>query len=259
MNKNKIQEFIDDSVQRNLDGVKSQPRFYVVSGSRLYGFESEDSDFDIRGFHTVPSDSYSYLNEPDKEIRSKNVSQNEKYDYELVSYELKKFGELLHTANYDIIEQVLCGDVIMNGVPLEMDSLRRIIRDHLPLDVPESYYGMAKNQYYKHLDDESDRYNPSPEAYLYVYRGLIGALYVQSNEDVIANIEELSSKVDVADESLVNKLIKMKKNNVNKVNEDLRSELKNQIIDLYSDIEVESKDEKEEYRKELNSWMKSIR
>jgi predicted nucleotidyltransferase len=69
---------------------------------------------------------------------------------------------------------------------LYINRLRKIVKNHLHLDVPESYYGMVKNQYYKHLDKDSKIYNPSPKSYLYVYRGLMTSKYVQDKEDVVA-------------------------------------------------------------------------
>jgi hypothetical protein len=39
----------------------------------------------------------------------------------------------------------------------------------------------------------------------------------------------------------------------------MRSDLQDKIIDLYSEIQIEEVGEKEEYKKDINSWMKSIR
>lgn len=264
MNSNRIQEFIDKSVQQSSSNIQCQPRFYVISGSNTYGFESKDSDIDIRGFHTVPSEEYSYLNDPDSEIRinmgsNSDNNYNQYSNYELLSYELKRFGQLLYKANYDIVEQVLSSKVVMNGIPLEIDSLRSIIRDYLPLDVPESYYGMAKSQYYKHLDKDSDRYNPTPSSYLYVYRGFLSAIYVKENKKIDPDIRSLASSIDMVDEENINNLIKLKEENINKVDEDMRERLHNEIMNIYSSIDVKSADEKPQYKNEIDSWMRKVR
>lgn len=59
----------------------------------------------------------------------------------------------------------------MNGMPLEMDALQDLVRDFLPMNVPHAYLGMAKSNYYKHLDPEkTEGYDPRPKKFLYVYR-----------------------------------------------------------------------------------------
>lgn len=264
MDSDRIQEFIDKSVQQSSNNIQCHPRFYVISGSNAYGFESDDSDIDIRGFHTVPSEEYSYLNDPDSEIRvnmgsNSDNKYNQYSDYELLSYELKRFGELLYKSNYDIIEQVLCSEVVMNGIPLEIDSLRSVIRNYLPLDIPESYYGMAKNQYYKHLDKNSDRYNPTPSSYLYVYRGFLSAIFVKENRRIEPNIISLASDIDIVDEENINQLVKLKKQNISQVDENMREQLHDEIMDMYSSIDVKSAGRKTQYKNEIDSWMREVR
>jgi len=42
----------------------------VESGSREWGFESLDSDYDVRAVHVSPLDSYLSLNEPQEQAES---------------------------------------------------------------------------------------------------------------------------------------------------------------------------------------------
>jgi len=49
-----IRDFIEQAVARK--GTENQPRFYAITGSHIYGFDSADSDIDVRGLHLVPAE-----------------------------------------------------------------------------------------------------------------------------------------------------------------------------------------------------------
>ena len=151
----KIREFIEKAVAQK--GTEHHPRFYAVTGSHIYGFESADSDIDIRGIHVAPAQEYAYLQTPAEEVTVNMDGTTEGFEeyaeVDLRSYELKKFGSLLAKANYNVIELVFEAPTVMNGMPLEMDALQDLVRDFLPMNVPHAYLGMAKSNYYVSLRD----------------------------------------------------------------------------------------------------------
>src|SRR6056297_3339336 len=61
-----IREFIEDAVARK--GTQHRPRFYAVTESHIYGFDSADSDIDVRGVRVAPAEEYAYLQTPTEEV-----------------------------------------------------------------------------------------------------------------------------------------------------------------------------------------------
>lgn len=85
-----------------IDELKQSGRiiFECVSGSHLYNLNIETSDQDIRGVYLNPYTEYLGLEEPEPQI-----SDNK---HDVVYYSLKRFFELVKTANPNIIELVFC-------------------------------------------------------------------------------------------------------------------------------------------------------
>lgn len=258
-----LREFVEEAVAGR--GRECRPRFYAVTGSHVYGFPSGGSDVDVRGFHTVPADAYAYLERPPEEV-SVNVDGTtegfEAYaDVDLRSYELRKFGSLLYDANYDVVELVLEAPVLTNGVALEVDALRSLVREHLPMNVPHSYVGMAKSNYYKHLDPgKPDSYAPEPKKFLYVLRGLLGAQYVMDHGDVEADVTALADAVDVAPADLVHELIEHKQAATEPVvDEGTAERAREAIAALFNAIDEPATPDKAGYHEALDEWMRKVR
>lgn len=260
-------EQIRDTIEKAVaaDGTRRQPRFYVITGSHVYGFPSESSDVDVRGFHTVEAERYAYLNTPKKEvnINMDGVTQGfeDVADIELRSSELRQFGHLLSTANYNIMEVVFEAEQVMNGLVLDIDALRALIKEYLPLNVPHSYVGMARSNYYNYLDPHKEEaYRPSPKKFLYVYRGLLGARYVHENHDIEANVRTLAEEVELGDPDLIDRLIHQKQNvDEEECSDELEEDVRGAITEAMNDLPDFDSVEKAEYRDDLDQWMRKVR
>lgn len=258
-----LRAFIEDAVAQ--PGTRREPRFYAVTGSHIYGFESEASDIDVRGLHTVSATEYAYLQSPAEEVTVNMGTTTEGFeeytDVDLRSYELKKFGALLVGANYNVIELVFEAPTIMNGIPLEMDALQELIRGFLPMNVPHAYLGMARSNYYKHLDPEkTEGYDPRPKTFLYVYRGLLGAQYVLAHEDIEADIHELAEAVDGGDPGLVDELVAHKRTvDDSHVSPDLGARARDAIAAQFNVLGTLNEPDKTGYRAAIDDWMRKVR
>lgn len=189
--KAELQTVIKKAVQKQYN---CEPKFYAVSGSHIYGFPSkEGSDIDLRGFHLADGHGYMTLDEPKEQIiinQSENPTQGFEHveEVELVSYELKKFGSLLYKTNFNVLEFLFYGKTVMNGDPLEIDSLRNLFHEHLPANVPYHYRGMAKQNYHKYLNREKEAYAPTAKKFLYVIQGLLAAEYISTYAEIQPDI-----------------------------------------------------------------------
>lgn len=265
-NKDRIRKFIIKVVKDRQDLFELNPKFYVISGSHIYGFDDESSDVDIRGVHIADGTRYALLEEPVPQI---TVNQGEKKEFEnyprcdLCSYELKKFGKLIHGMNFNVLEWLFHGEVVMNGIDLELDVLRSMIKEHLPANVPYAYEGMAKNNYHKYLNSNKESYTPSPKKFLYVIRGLLGASYVMKEKEIEPDIRVLAEKcLETKDLEVVNDLIEFKKNSDRDyVGTQLRRKAHSLIESLFKglDIDIDIPEQKKGLREEIDDWMLKVR
>lgn len=262
-----IRDVIEEAVGEF--GDDSYPRWYAITGSHVYGINSESSDVDVRGIHTTSRERYAQVHDtPKQEVRLNMDGVTEGYehvsDIDLRSYELRHFGEHLLSANFNIMELVMCAPQVMNGIPLSMDALRGILRAYLPLDVPNSYLGMAKSNYYSYLDpDKSEAYDPVPKKFLYVYRALLAAIYTEEQGKICADVTELAKRVDIGNPSLVQAGINAKRDQeVETVPDELESWFRDEIADAFTaqpEFQGVDHDTRESYGSEIDRWMETVR
>lgn len=263
--KEEVRNIIQKAVQKRENW---EPKFYAISGSHIYGFPSkESSDVDVRGFHIADGTRYMTLDSPQEQKiinQSENPTEGFEHveDVELVSYELKKFGSLLHKSNFNVLEFLFHGKTVMNGDPMAIDALKDIIEDYLPADVPYHYRGMAKQNYHKYLDKDSN-YRPEAKKFLYVIRGLLAAEYVQENASIEPDINVLAEHLlGYEDIETINDLIEVKRDDeFEHAPEELQEKAHDLISKLFNDLELEEdkKVEVTEYRQEINDWMIKVR
>lgn len=256
----RVRTLIEKAVRRE----DARPSFYAITGSHLYGFPSgEGGDVDVRGFHLADGARYALLDPPEEQLVVNQGAVTEGFEeyaeIDLVSYELRKFGSLVAGANFNVLEVLFDGIQVVNGSPLEVDSLKALVEDELPLDVPSSYVGMAKTNYYKHLNPNKPSYDQMAKHYLYVLRGLMGAQYVLDEETITADVRTLSEHV-LGTTDLVDALVDVKADAEDAtVGEDLAARADATITDLFNEVEPPSRVDKSAYRARIDDWMLKVR
>lgn len=262
IDQNEIREAVDKLVRTK--GRHCVPSFYAVTGSHIYGFPSEEGgDIDIRGFHLAEGERYALLETPREQFIANQDGTTEGFErYEeidIVSYELRKFTRLVSKSNFNVLEVLFSPLPAVNGVPLEIEGLRGLVRDHLPLDVPRTYLGMARNNYRKFLDENRENYRPEAKKYLYVLRGLLAARYVEEEHDIEPDVTVLASELS-ANEELVDRLIALKRQSESReIPQELAAEAEEEIRSLFNKAPAPSYVDKSEFRRELDDWMLKVR
>lgn len=143
----------------------------VESGSRAWGFASEDSDYDVRFIYVRKKEDYLKLNPPRDVIEWKLDDV-----LDINGWDLKKALGLLHKCNPSIFEW--CTSSI---VYLETEAFRQL-KELLPF-----YFSPKKSMYhYWHMAENNRRaYLQKDEVnvkkYLYVFRPLLAAKYIYEN------------------------------------------------------------------------------
>jgi uncharacterized protein len=158
--------------------------FATISGAHLYGFPSPDSDYDLRGVHVLPLREIVGLKQPKDTLDVNEVRDGIELD--LVSYDVKKFIELLLKRSGNLLEYLL-SPLVVHHTPA-LDELRAFAPACLTRHHIHHYVGFGKNQWELFQKEAPRRVKPL----LYVYRGLLTGIYLMQTGQVEANLVHLN-------------------------------------------------------------------
>ena len=148
------------------------PLFAVESGSRAWGFDSPDSDYDVRFIYRRPREWYLGL-DPTKDARADtvNISVEGKDGMlvDAVGWDVRKFLQLARGGNANPYEWFFsCPTYYVNHT--WADDAGEILRDYLnPVMLARHHRGLAYSQWYKYVKDKDEIIH---KKYLYVLRSL---------------------------------------------------------------------------------------
>lgn len=229
------------------------PGFAAVSGSHSYGWADETSDVDLRGFHVADGHRYALLDRPDEQVAATFTSRRgDEQDVDFVSYELRKFGVLVADRNFNALETLFAAPVVHDTVPDARASLRAVVEDRLPMDVPARYAGMAESN--RDAIEAGGRVKRA----LYAIRGLLAARYVTDEAEIVADIRVLSRSV-LGDTALVDDLIAAKQTSADAVLDPALAQRAEAVYDSLAEEPVPDSADRSGYRKAVDGWMRDIR
>src|SRR5258706_8761858 len=116
---------LDEARRRWLDQLLAEarrPLFATVSGAHLYGFESPDSDWDLRGVFVAPLRSVIGLRALDETFELQAERDGQELDW--VAHDVRKFARLMMRRNGYVLEQ-LYSPLVVHGGPW-LEELRAI-------------------------------------------------------------------------------------------------------------------------------------
>lgn len=199
-----MDEYAMSIIQAELNDLKSmgvQPFLFVESGSKLYGFDDDKSDVDIRGVVVEHIDNILSFNNT-QDTMNKTVGI---VDFEY--YELAKFMGLLSKGNFNIIEWIY-SPYVFEGCSyggLNINWLRRVAKDCITVHTGNHVRGWAKSMY------KMDWTNP--KKCLYAIRPLMVYINYLKNRTFQSNIVKLTEYLAFLDMgSHVFELINLKQN-----------------------------------------------
>ena len=187
---------------------KNQPYpilFATVSGAHLYGFASDDSDWDLRGVHVLPVEHVVGLTAPEETLEVK--SPVEGLDLDLVTHDIEKFMRLMLKRNGYVLEQ-LYSPLVISTTP-EHQELKRIATGCVTQHHAHHYIGFARNQWELFLKEKPRRVKPL----LYVYRVLLTGIHLMRTSRIEANIRRLNETFRL---SYIDSLVEQKTTGVEK-------------------------------------------
>lgn len=169
------------------DVVMQQPYplvFATISGAHLYGFPSDDSDYDLRGVHVLPANEVVGLNDPRETIE--NTDDSAGLDLDLVTHDIRKFALMMLKRNGYVLEQLYSPLVIHTSQ--EHDELKEIGRGCITKHHAHHYLGFVRTQWKLAQQETPPRIKPL----LYVYRVLLTGIHLMRTGDVEANLIRLN-------------------------------------------------------------------
>lgn len=156
--------------------------FAIESGSRAWGMESEDSDYDVRFVYVRPKKDYLSL------VRSVDnvnwVSEDKMFD--IVGFDIYKYCGLIDKSNPNPVDWLLSPIEYfsrkLDGKPAREVFKEILLKHAINYDALfNGYWGMCKSNYYKYCHKEQPA---SYKNYLYALRGLCNALWIDKNQQV---------------------------------------------------------------------------
>lgn len=172
----------------------------TISGSHLYGFESEDSDVDYRGTWLIDTNKLLGMHTPKDHI-TRDIGIND-----IVLFELKKEINLLYKGNCNVLEHIFAKQLYTSD---EYFELKKLVGLNLNINgLYNSYRGMAWENYNKFCRAGKH----TVKKFLYVFRAQLAGIYVMRTRDIEPNINNLLRNKYTIDTSLIDDLVKLKKN-----------------------------------------------
>lgn len=180
-------------------------KFAGVSGSHLYGWGSEYSDIDVRGYYIAPTEQFFGLQKP------KDTIEKLYDDVDIAVWEVEKFIGLLISPNMNFIEITKLPANLRVVEDKEVNARIEWLADQcLTKNLFNHIQGMVT-----HMKKHDRKYNfENPKKPLYIIRELLRGILLFETGEFESDINKLASKLLVGDDLLtVQYLIKQKMEN----------------------------------------------
>ena len=153
--------------------------FCVESGSRAWGMESNDSDYDVRFVFYRKPEEYTLINTKGDVI---TAAFNDKFEscnaegclIDMQGFDIIKFSKMLSSSNPTVIEWLNSDIVYFGERPKKYVDFSKNLFNFMSLY--HHYKSMGKQNYLKYIKPQN---LATPKKYLYTCRGIICSLYVK--------------------------------------------------------------------------------
>lgn len=163
--------------------------FVTVSGAHLYGFESPDSDVDLRGVHKLPLENVLglYVQGETREFHG----YVDGIEVDLVTHDVGKYFNLLVKNNGYVLEQIFSPLVVVGGeFLLELREIARRCITKFHYYHYRGFYGTQR----KLLEKSEEK---TAKQLLYAYRVLLTGINLLRTGEVIAHLPTLALEYSI--------------------------------------------------------------
>ena len=159
--------------------------FASVHGSKLHGFDTPDSDRDIRGCHVLPLEIVIGLAGGPESIRRKDDQASP--GVELATHDVKKFFAMLLNRNGNLLEEVFSPLELVTG-PFH-EELRDIAGDCITRGHYRHFLGMAGQA----LNAIEKTGRAQAKYALHVYRALLAGIHLMNTGQIEPHLPTLNA------------------------------------------------------------------
>jgi len=173
---------MNEEILKQLEEIESSENIKILyaceSGSRAWGFPSEDSDYDVR---------FIYLRDRDWYLRVDHESQRDVVErpinelLDINGWDLKKALKLLAKSNPTLIEW-FNSPIVYRCDEKFTNELKKLITEYYsPRSCFYHYLHMTKEHNRKHLQGEQVR----PKKYFYALRSILATMWIEQGKGLV--------------------------------------------------------------------------
>lgn len=171
--KETVQEAVQETIQKKLAQIEQSENIKILhaveSGSRAWGFESEDSDYDVRFIYIRPIEQYLSLKEKKDFI---DWELNEVLD--INGWDITKVLKHFYKSNATLFEW--SNSPIVYKTSETWNEIRKTSEKYFSIKpCMYHYYGTAKKNYLENLTAEMVKY----KKYFYVLRPILACKWIE--------------------------------------------------------------------------------
>lgn len=223
-------------LRRHIERQPFTPLFATLSGAHLYGFESPDSDVDLRGAFVLPLEKIVGLQTGSETVTTTYFEEGTgaPLEMDLVCHDILKYCRLLHKGSGEILEQLYSPLVVWPSP--ELDELRELFKTNIGRGFFYHYRGFLGNQL---------RFLDKPDATvkdaLYAYRVALTGIHLLKSGQPMAHLPTLLE--DYPQEGL-DELLRQKRTQKEKtvLDDDLKQFHRQRLLDLDLQLQQAFKD-----------------
>lgn len=186
----------DPGLSKESTPVGDYLEYLCIEGSQLYGTDTEDSDFDIKGVFIIPTKYFLLINNPVKHFVSKKtiVIKNIKIDYHL--YELKTYLQQFLSSNINIFNQIFSSLSIQRlDSPFNIEYMQSLAKKSISSQLIRALLGMARTNYTKKKNQDLN----DPKMNLVILRCLLESKYILKYKEIEMFFPKLLRTVKITD------------------------------------------------------------
>jgi uncharacterized protein len=167
-------------IRQTLDAVETEEQVTILyaceSGSRAWGFESDDSDYDVRFIYLRPTPWYLTIQRK-RDVIEKPIDD----ELDVSGWDVTKALELLRKSNPPLLEW-LQSPIVYRKQSSFSDRLCALLPDYYsPISCMFHYLHMAENNFRKYLKDEQ----VWTKKYFYVLRPVLACIWIERGLGVV--------------------------------------------------------------------------
>ncbi|QVL32091.1 nucleotidyltransferase domain-containing protein [Telmatocola sphagniphila] len=173
---------MNELIRTELEAIEEREKVRILyaceSGSRMWGFASPDSDFDVRFIYVRPLDWYLAIHVENKRDVIERITSE---DLDLVGWDLRKALGLLQKSNPSLLEWLYSPIVYRENLPF-IDRMKELaLQFFSPMASFHHYRSMGPNHNLKYLQREEVSY----KKYLYPIRGILAAQWLEQGRGIV--------------------------------------------------------------------------